>query len=128
MDSHNTGPGFKTRSTLSTKLLNDCHHNSIIELNVAGCVERWGGISRSGRIQDIEMGRCVFHCYVPHQWIAQQQVGPVSVYCDGMGCHVLCLWHDIAVLQHIDQSTTATNRHLRCSSDVKPHQTNKSIL
>ena len=30
------------------------------------------------------------HVY-QHQWIAQRQVGPVSVYCDGVGCHVLCL-------------------------------------
>ena len=27
--------------------------------------------------------------------------GPVSVYCDGVGCHVLCLRHGIPVWQHI---------------------------
>ena len=37
------------------------------------------------------MGSCVFQCDVPHQWIAQRQVGPMSVYCDEVGCHVLCL-------------------------------------
>ena len=41
-------------------------------------------------------------CDVPHQWIAQQ-VGPVSVYCDGVGCCVLCLPHGIPVWQHIGQ-------------------------
>ena len=52
--------------------------------------------------------------------IAQQQVGPVCVYCDGVGCHVLCLRHGIPVWQHIGQSTTATNRHCRdMTSDVK---------
>ena len=39
----------------------------------------------------------VFQCDVPHQWIAQRQVDPVSVYCDEMGCHVLCLRHGIPV-------------------------------
>ena len=29
------------------------------------------------------MGSCVFQFDVPHQWIAQPQVGPVFVYCDG---------------------------------------------
>ena len=59
------------------------------------------------------MGSCAFQCDVPHQWIAQRQVGPVSVYCDGVGCHVLCLRHGISECQHIGQSTTATSRH-RC--------------
>ena len=36
------------------------------------------------------MGSCVFQCDVPYQWITQRQVGPVSVYCDGVGCLVLC--------------------------------------
>ena len=41
-----------------------------------------------------KMGSCVFQCDIPHQWIAQRQVGPVSVYCDGMGCHVVsAAWH-----------------------------------
>ena len=34
----------------------------------------------------------VFQCDVPHQWLAQRQGGPVCVYCDGLGCHVLCLY------------------------------------
>ena len=53
------------------------------------------------------MGSCLFQCDVPHQWIAERQVGPVAVYCDGVGCHVLCLQHGIPVWQHIGQSTTA---------------------
>ena len=44
----------------------------------------------------------------------------VSVYCNGVECHVLCLWHDNSLLQLIGQSTTATNRHCRdMTSDVK---------
>ena len=31
------------------------------------------------------MGSCVFQCDVPQQWIAQRQVGPKSVHCDGLG-------------------------------------------
>ena len=67
-----------------------------------------------------------------HQLIAQRQVGPVSVYCDGVGCHVRCERHGISVWQHIGQSTTATSMHRRdmttklmFQSDVKPKQTNK---
>ena len=83
------------------------------------CVEGRGKISRSGLTQDIKMGSCVFQCDVPHQWIAPQQVGHVSVYCDGMGCHVLRLRHDISVWQHIGKSITATSRHRRdMTSDV----------
>ena len=51
-----------------------------------------GKISWSDLTQDIKMGSCVFQFDVPCQWIAQRQVGPVSVYCDKMGCHVLCLY------------------------------------
>ena len=83
------------------------------------CVEGRGRISRSGLTQDIKMGSCVFQCDVPHRWIAQRQVGSVSVYCDGVGCRVLCLRHGISVWQHIGQSTTATSRHRRdMTSDV----------
>ena len=77
------------------------------------CVEGRGLISQSGLNQDINMGSCIFQCDIPHQQIAQRQVGPVSVYCDRMGCHVLCLRHGIPVWQHIGQSTTATSRHSR---------------
>ena len=83
------------------------------------CVEGRRRISLSGLTQDIKMGSCVFQCDVPHQWIAQRQVGPMSVYCDGVGCHVLCLWHGITVWQYIGQSITATSRHRReMTSDV----------
>ena len=82
-------------------------------------VEGRGRISRSGLTQDIKMGSCVFQCDVPHQLIAQRQVGPVSVYCDGVGSHVLCLRHGVPVRQHIGQSPTATSRHCRdMTSDV----------
>ena len=62
---------------------------------------------------DIKMGSCVSQCDIPHQWIAQRQVGTVSVYYDRVGCHVLCLRHGIPVWQHIGQSTTATSKRRR---------------
>ena len=120
MDLHTTGPGFKPQSIwyflLSFRL------TTIIPVKrLLVCVEGRGRISRSGLTQDIKTGSCVF------QWIAQQQVCPVSVYCDGVGCHVLCLRHDIPVWQHIGQSITATDtvaiRSQMFESDVKPKQT-----
>ena len=67
-----------------------------------------------------KIGSFVVQCDVRHQWIAQRQVGLVSVYCDGVGCYVLCLRHDIPVWQHNGQSTTATSRHCSdMSSDIK---------
>ena len=83
------------------------------------CMEGQGRISQAGLTHDIKMGSCVFQCDVPHQWIAQQQVDPVSVYCDWVECHVLCLRRGIPVWQHIGQSSTATSRHRRdMTSDV----------
>ena len=41
------------------------------------------------------MSSFVLLCVFPHQWIAQRQVSPMSVYCDRVGCHVLCLQHYI---------------------------------
>ena len=103
--------------TLSTELPTDYQHiyqlHKVERLPVGECVEDRGRISRSGLTQDIKMGSCVFQCDVPHQWISQRQVGPVSVYCDGVGCHVLCLRHGILMWQHIGQSATVTSRHHR---------------
>ena len=48
-------------------------------------VECPGRIPLSGLIQDITMDSYVFRRDVPHQWIAQRQDGPVSVYRDGLG-------------------------------------------
>ena len=118
MASHSTGSWFKNRLVryfLSSFQL-------IITLTASRslvCVEGRGRICRSGLTQDIKIGSCVFQWDVPHQWIAQRQVGPVSVYCDWVGCHVLSLPHDISVWQHIGQETTATGRHRRdMTSDV----------
>ena len=89
---------------------------SIIQLSVRWCVcgkVGEGRISRSGLTQDIKVGSCVFQCDAPHIWIAQRQVGPVSIYYNGVGCHVLYLQHDILVWQHIDQNATATSKHRR---------------
>ena len=109
--------GYKT---LSTELLSGCHHNSII-VNVP-CMFGRSGKDLSIRSDPIKVGSCLFQCNVSHQWIAQWQVSPVSVYCDGVGCHVLCLRHgiNISVWQHIGQSTTATSRYSSdITSDVK---------
>ena len=126
-----TGPGFKTceNNKLSNEFLTDYHHtykHKVERLLV--CVEGRGRISQSGLTQDIKMGSYVFQCDVPCQCIAQH-VGPVSVCCDGVVCHVLCLRHGISVWLYIGQSTTATSRHRRdMTLDVKmtlnPKQTN----
>ena len=53
---------------------------SITELSFR-CVCTCGRSGKDSPIgSDIKMGSCVFQCGVPHQWIVQQQVGPVSVY------------------------------------------------
>ena len=122
MDSHHTGTRFRTRWIWYTfyrasEWLPPYQHHKVVQSLV--CVEGRGSIYWLGFTQDIKMGSCLFQCDVPRQWIAQQQVGPVSVYCDVVGCHVLCLRHDIPVWQHIGQSTTATSRHRRdITSDV----------
>ena len=119
MDSHTTGSRPVGCGIISTEHPTVCHHTSIIKLSVCWCVEGQGRISQLGLTQDIKIGSCVFQCDVTHQWIAQRQVSPVSVYCDRVGSHVLCLQHGIPVWQHIGQSTIAANRH-RCNmtSDV----------
>ena len=137
MVSHPTGPELRHGgfSTLSTELLTDYHLNSIIKLSVHWCVWRVRE-GFSGRVWPKKMGSCVFQCDVPHQWIAKWQVGPASVCCSSVGCHVLCLQHGIMpgpVWQHVGQSTTATSRHHRdMTSDVKAmlnhKQTNKHLL
>ena len=70
----------------------------------------------SGLIQDIKISSYVLKCDVLCQLIAQRQDDHVSVYCDGLRCHVVCLRHDIPVWQHIGQNTTATSRDM--TSDV----------
>ena len=87
---------------------------SVKSRTFVSCVEDRGRISPSGRTHYKKW------VHAPHQWIAQRQVAPVSVYCDRVGCRVLCLRHDIPVWQHTSQSTTATNRQRDgLTSDVK---------
>ena len=122
MVSHATGPcsRLKEYDTLSTELLTDCPHNSNRKLKVR-CVFEWSGrISQWHQTQDIQMGSFGFQCNTPHQCITQQQLCPLSVYCDRVDCHVLYLRHGIPVWQHIGQSITATSRHRRdMTLDVK---------
>ena len=108
-----SGSGPDGYSTLSIELLTVSpyqHHEGDRSLV---CVESRGRISRSGLTQDIKKGNCVFQCDFQYQRIALRHVGPVSVYCDGVGYHVLCLRHSIPVWQHIGQTTTATSRYRR---------------
>ena len=90
MDSHTTGPVFKTGCYGTFYWASDWlpPYQYQVEHSLV-CVEGRGRISRSGLNQDIKMGSCVFQCDVPHQWIAQRQVGPVSIYCDWVR-YVLC--------------------------------------
>ena len=117
--------------TFSTELLTDYHHTSIIKLCLCWCVWMVGKDFPIRSDQDIKMGSCVFQCDIPHQWIAQP-ISPISVYCDGVRCHVLCLRHGIPVRQHIGQSTTDKRRHSRdmtseFQSDIKPLQTQQTV-
>ena len=94
------------------------------------CVEGRGRISRPGLTQDIKMGSCVFQCDVPHQWIAQRQVSPVSVYCDGVGvvpcvCGMAFLCGSTLVKVPLLQAGTVVIWPQMFQSDVKPKQTNK---
>ena len=100
MDLHTTGAGFKLGGycTLSTELQTYFQHNSNVELCVRWCVWKVGkGFPDRVLPKTLRMGSCIFQCNVPHQWIAQRQVGSVSVYCDRVGCHALCLRHGIPV-------------------------------
>ena len=82
----------------------------------------------AGFWSDIKIGSCIFQCDVPLIWMAQQ-VGSVCIYCDGVGCHVLCLQHGIPVWQHISQSTSARSRHSRdMTSDLKSNIKSKQTL
>ena len=98
-----------TITGLSTELLTD-YHRTTTRLSVRWFVWKVGEGFPDRTLPSLLklMGRCVFQCDVPHLWIAKQPVGPVSVYCDGLGCHVLCLRHGIPVCQHIGQSISAT--------------------
>ena len=67
IDSQTAGPWFKTQLVwyfLLSFQLTITMPESVERLLV--CVEGRGRISRSGRIQDIKMGSCVFQCDVPH--------------------------------------------------------------
>ena len=41
---------------------------------------------------DMMIRSCGFQCSALNTWTTQLDVGNVSVYCDGVGCHVLCLY------------------------------------
>ena len=75
--------------SLFIEVLAESHQDSIVvELLLRICKVR-NVISRSCQTQDI-MNSFDFWCDVPHQWIAQEQVCPVSVYADLMGYYMCC--------------------------------------
>ena len=88
MDSHTTGAGFKTR------LVRYFLPSSQLITITASSWAFTGVFGRSGEdfpVDDIKMGSYVFQCNVSHQWIAQRQVSPISVYRDGVGI-MSCVW------------------------------------
>ena len=94
-------PGSKLGGygTVSTDLQTDYHITIIIKLRVRWCVWKVGqGIPDQVWPKTLKWVVVTLQCDFPHQWIAQRQVCPVSVYCDGFGCHGLCLWHGMVFL------------------------------
>ena len=72
----------------------------------------------------------LFLIYVPHQWIAQWQVDPMSVYCDGVGvmscvCSMAFLCGSTFDKVPLLQAGTIAIRSQMFKSDVNPQQTNK---
>ena len=90
-----------------------------------------GRISRSGLTQDIKMGSCVFQCDVPHQGIAQRQVG-LFLYTvtgwDAMSC-VCCMvflcGSTLVKVPLLQSGTVVVWPKIMFKSDVKPERANK---
>ena len=89
LDSHPTRPKFTTRWVrftvhfLASFLLN-ANHDSI-EVNLCLHVERREGFLGPQISKTLKWVVVASKCTFSHQLIAQQQVGPVSVYCDMVG-------------------------------------------
>ena len=58
-------------------------------------MEGFGGFLGVRLDQDIKIGSCKLQCDDLNQWITERQLGPVSVYCDGVECHYICLYTKI---------------------------------
>ena len=86
---------------------NKWHYNSIQHI-LALCVRGQECHFSVVPNKDINIGSCGFQCDASNQWIAQREVGPMYVDCDGMGCHVLCLRHGIPVTAVLSQAGTIT--------------------
>ena len=124
MNSHTTGPRFKTRWVWYTfyrasDWLPPYLHQEVECLLV--CVEDGGRISRSGLTQYMKNSKWVF-VYSSVMLHINGEHNDWSALClyTVTGCHV-CLWHGIPVWQHIGQSTPASSRHLHninMTSDV----------
>ena len=101
LDLHTTGPGFKAQWEQYTfygasDWLPPYQYHKVERSLV--CVEGRGRICQLCLTQDIKMGSCIFQCDLPHQWIAQRQVHPVSVYFDRVGSRVMSCVCGIAFL------------------------------
>ena len=103
---------------LCTELPTDYHHNSIIELSVCWCVWKVGE-GLPGRVLPKTLKWVADYSSVTFHINGLHSDRSALCYCEGVGCHVLCLWRGIPVWQHIGQSTTATSRHRQdMTSDV----------
>ena len=89
MDSHTTGLLIQdpVGAVLSTELPTEYHHYSIIEWSICWCVWKAGkGFPSRFLLKILKLvvvySSVTFDINVS---IAQQQVGPASVHCDGVG-------------------------------------------
>ena len=61
------------------------------------CLLQVWKVSWLGQTQVIKIGKYIFQCDVQHQWIAQRQVGPVSIYNvlwrGGVSCSMSVAWY-----------------------------------
>ena len=130
MDSHTTGPRFKTRWVRCTFYwASDWRpqiYNSIIKVSVHWCVEGRGSNSRSGLTQDIKMSSCT--C-IP-VWRSTSMDRTTSdrpcvclLWRDGVSCPVFAAWHSCVAAHWLAyqipvkrSEETVTSLHLGQSS------------
>ena len=91
MDLHTTGPGFQYSGVTVHFLPSFWLTTTIIKLSVRWFVWKVGEwFPDQVWPKTLKWVVFVFQCDIPHQWIAQRQVSPVSVYWDRLRCHALC--------------------------------------
>ena len=126
MDSHTTGPGFKTWSVryflLSFRLTTTIPES--VERSLLW-VEGRGTISRSGLTQDIKMGSCAFHINGQHSDRSTPCMYTVTGW-SAMSCvcSMTFLCGSTLVKVPLLQASTVVIWPQMFKSDVKPKQTN----